>query len=328
MPFKLSAKLPKKVSDPPTSSFTAPFSHALGEAIMLKQFKHLPQALQVMALAFVLAPLGFAAAFAAHLSGGGSLPHWYVVYLGVTYFVLPWPLAVLLVKRNAIFLAVFGAECVLLLAHLFIAVQPMPDFARYAHVGFALVACAMALMLVNRDLLFPFIFEKYRGFRQAPRVALNQIVTIVFPRLGQSVDVMIEDASLTGIAVYGGDDVLADLLIGVQRGDTATLVYRTGKKKLEIDFWYLWAAPMSGVVKLGFRAADLAKMELLFEALGFAQGAVDLKRRVAGIWGRTGVRRTLTFVLAMTVIFILALPLLPWTQAKPAKEAPTRPAAR
>lgn len=275
------------------------------------RFKYLPQALQVMCAGLVLGPVGAALTLAPRWSAIVSLPVWYLVYLGVTYVVLPWLLAALVMKRHALFLYSFGVECCLLFAHTFIIGRgEMPAYFRTPHYAFAMIASALALMLINRDILFPFIFETYRGFRRAPRMELNQRVTVSMARINKTFEAMVEDASLSGLAVYGFEDAMSDVLAFAQRGEPLVMTYRSAKQTLQVQGWFLWSMHKSSIVKIGFRASDPQAMEAFFDVLGLGSRRAGWRRKLQTQWSKRGVRRALNYGLAVLILGALMLPLL------------------
>jgi hypothetical protein len=295
----------------------------------MMRFKFLPHALQVMCAILMLAPLGALAALALNSGTALALPVWYLAYLAVIYAVMPWVLALLVLKRHAAFLYVFAVEALLLIAHNFIGTGyvEMPAFLRFTQYGYAMITSVMALMLVNRDLLFPFIFERYRGFRRAPRIELNQRVTVRMPRIDKEFVGMVEDASLTGLAIYGFEEAMSDVLSFAQRGEPLVVTYASPKQTLSVQGWFLWSAQTSSICKIGFRAADLPIMEAFFATLGLDRKSSGLRQRLLTAWGKRGVRRVLNYGFALAILALLMMPVVDRGPAAPAP-VPAKPKAQ
>lgn len=292
---------------------------------MLKRFRHLPQSLQIMFGAFVLAPVvasGFAAFGWKAMAG---LPTWYLGMLVACYVAVPWALAVLLLLRNSWFLYLLIAECLSLLSLAFVAPGPgsFPTILLYVHYVLVVTMVAMALMLINRDILFPFVFPGYRGWRRAPRIAANQRVKVFMPRLDQSLDMMIEDCSLTGVALYCSEAAVDDMLGDIMKGEAMVVTCVLGRVSHQVPMHYMWQSRLSGVLKVGLKAYDLPAMGTLFRELGPRQPdrARTAVRRLGRAWANRHVRRVLNYGLAVLLVAAMALP--PLIQAggwKPLKE--------
>lgn len=133
------------------------------------------------------------------------------------FWILPLTLAVLIAARSLATLPVFVLEALLL------ATTAVLDggSAETRVLRLALLA-TMALLtpiLVRRDLLFPFLTRSRTAFRKHPRVPANRGAQRI-GRDGTRHPVVLQDVSLSGLAVSGPSAAFADLSCGDARGDT------------------------------------------------------------------------------------------------------------
>jgi hypothetical protein len=274
----------------------------------MSRLRFLPQSLKTMCVAFAASPLAFLGWTAMNWRSLAELPPWHTALLAVCYVVMPLVLASLIVRRHSVFLYVLIGECLGLLALAFVLpARTMPSLF-YVHYVYVLMMVAMALMLVNRDILFPFVLPGYRGWRQAPRVAVNQRVRVAVPRLDAKVMLMVEDCSLTGLALYGGGDALADLLPRLVRNEPMTVACAVGHDQFEVAMDFKWESRLSAVMKVGLRARDPVGMRRLFDALNTHGAKRTWVRRFQEAWANTIVRRSLNLALATALTGALILP--------------------
>lgn len=278
---------------------------------MIKRFLFLPLSLQVMVLAFAFCACAFVAVLAAAWRALLVFPSWYNAYLAFAYVLLPLALGWLIMRRHALFVHFCIVECIGLLSGFVIhtdgLLAGLPVGARIVHQLLAVVVGAMALMLVNKDILFPFIFASYRGFRRAPRVEVNQIVAVSSPRLGTTTDMMIEDCSTTGLALYGHDATLgAALELG--RGEQLMVRHAKGRTDYQVPVEILWKTGSGSITKIGVIATDAVSMVDFFEGLGFKQHYSWPRRMATALWAKGSVRRGLSYAFAVALIAVLVAP--------------------
>ncbi len=270
----------------------------------MARFRHLPLSLQGVFLVLALAPLAAMVAVAHSSSRMASAETMVQLLAAMCYVVLPATLALLLLKRHPAFLYLLIPECAgLLLAAFFKVPQYSPGFASI-HYGYVVTMVLLAVMLINRDILFPFIFSGHRGFRQAPRVSVNQMVRVEVPRLGKTFEMMIEDCSLTGAALYGSEDQLDQMLAANSRGDPLLISCTIGRFTHQVPTTYLWQAKISSIIKIGLVARDPAAMSAMFHALGLRQ-THRFRFKVAEIYMLPWVRRSLSYGLAAVMLALM-----------------------
>jgi hypothetical protein len=270
----------------------------------MSRYRYLPLSLQGVFLVLVLAP---AAAVCATAMSWAALSRADTLTLSVAalcYVVIPLGLATLLMRRHPAFLYLLIAECVFLLASAFLRMPTHSQIFINVHYGFVLTMVLLAVMLINRDILFPFIFTGHRGFRQAPRLAVNQMVRVHVPRIDRTFEMMIEDCSLTGVALYGTEDHLDPMLAANTRGDPLLVICTIGRLTHQVPMTYLWQAKMSSIIKIGLVARDQRAMGAMFHALGLRQPK-RARFKLAEFYMTPWVRRTFSYGLAVAMLLLM-----------------------
>lgn len=275
------------------------------EESTMSRYRYLPLSLQGVFLVLTTAP---ACAVVAIVLGWAKVrtlePH--LAVLGaLCYVVLPLLLASLLMKRHQAFLYVLILECAGLLGAAFLRMPTLSLAFVNVHYGFVVTMVILAVMLINRDILFPFIFTGHRGFRQAPRLAVNQMVHVEVPRLGKTFDMMIEDCSLTGLALYGSEDHLDAMMGSNVRGDPLLVKCNIGRTTYQVATTYLWQSKMSSIVKIGLVARDPKAMSAMFHALGLRQSQHRMRFRIAELYMAPWVRRSFSYGLATLMLLLM-----------------------
>lgn len=279
---------------------------------MLKRFHYLPQSLQVILLTYVAGPFAFLAACLINVPAVLSLPRWYVLAAILSYGVGPLVAAYLLLIRSRSFLYAFVVWGLVLIGLAFAAPGGLPKVFILVHATFAMALVMTALVFVNRDLLLPLMFPERRGWRLAPRVPVNHRARILLPRLSQEapreLQVMIEDCSLTGLAVYGPEEMLAAALEDTVKGEAAIVTCSIARRTFEVPMYCMWQSRAAGMLRMGLKANDQGQMGQFFEALQPDQQAQSVPSRLKVKWGGRTLRRSLNYALAA---FLLSLMLLP-----------------
>lgn len=279
---------------------------------MFRRFQYLPQSLQVLFLTYVAGPFAFLAACLINVPAVLTLPRWYMITTVFLYVLGPVVAALLLLLRSRAFLYAFAIWGFALIALAFKAPSGLPGAFVLVHATFAMAMVMTALVLVNRDLLLPLMFPERRGWRLAPRVPVNQRAKVLFPRLSREtpreLQVMIEDCSLTGIAVYGPEEVVADALEGTGKGEAAVVTCVVARRTFEVPVYCMWQSRAAGMVRVGMKAQNEDQMGEFFEALQPVQLTQTVPRRLHFKWGGRSLRRALNYTLAA---FLLGLMLLP-----------------
>ena len=262
----------------------------------MRHFRYLPRGLQGVCLALALSPLVAAGVGAWQISALRALPLWWLPLVAIFYVFMPWALVALLLGRRPAFLHALIGECIGLLGVASLATGALPQPLMVVHYADAMTMVVLALMLVNRDRLFPFLFPGPRGFRRAPRVAVNQRIKVEAPLLNLTIDAMIEDLSESGLAIYGGESTLDELLVAVRRGEPLVVRCSVQKERFVVPVSYLWQARLSEVARLGARARDEKAMAALFAALApqAARGKI--------------LRRVVSYALAASLLAVMILP--------------------
>ncbi len=118
----------------------------------------------------------------------------------LAYFLAPWFICLFILKRNAL---VLPALIVQLGSMSFDAMtrQYLSHDFWYFRLVALLVVCVAGVLFTSRDILFPLMATTTRGFRRAPRVYANLPLKL-FDH-GTPVNVVLENCSLTGIALFG-----------------------------------------------------------------------------------------------------------------------------
>ncbi len=239
---------------------------------------------------------------------------------GLCYVLAPVVLAALLRRRHPAFLQALIGECVALLALALLYLAELPAVLVNVHYVFVVTMVTLAVLLFNRDLLFPLIFSGHRGFRHAPRFAVHQMVRVMVPRLGRTFEMMIEDCSLTGLALYGSEEVLEDMLASNVRGDPLLVQCAVGRVAHQVPTSYLWQSRTSSIVKIGLKARDQKAMAEMFHALGLRQTKHRTVFRLVELSMTPWIRRTISYGIAsLMLLLMIGLPLA--RQLHPAPKA-------
>lgn len=236
------------------------------------------------------------------------VPVWHLLLMIGAYVGMPLVVAKYLLTKSQWFIYVVMGQCLLLLGMAFLPATQVPDFLFFTHYTLVITMVVMALMMINRDLLFPFIFEEKRGFRREPRVEINHPVKLIHPD-GKSVfNLLIDDCSLSGLAIYGNADELEKILPLLKRDSEMYLHSTVRKKKFKLSLSYQWQSVSSQVVKLGFRANDMEMMSGFFQALGPKASRHGSRVRFRQIWAKKPARRLINYVFAFAMLTMMTLP--------------------
>jgi hypothetical protein len=236
------------------------------------------------------------------------LPVWHLALMAVGYVAMPLAVSRFLIKKSGAFIYVVMGQCLLLLGMAFIPAAQVPVFLFYLHYGLVFAMVVLALMMINRDLLFPFIFAEQRGFRREPRVEINHPVTLIHPNGKDEYRLLIDDCSITGMAVYGNAEDLDALLQLLSRGQNLMLRSAVRKQKFELVLSFQWQTVDSGVAKIGFRATDQELMGQFFKALGPKASTHGSRIRFKQIWARKPGRRLINYGVAVALLATMTLP--------------------
>jgi hypothetical protein len=274
----------------------------------MKKFRILPQSLKVMFAGLALAPISFALYAVATLDVVAQFPAWYLWLTLGCYGLVPGVLAVGLLLRHASFLYLLIAECVGLLTLAFLQPRALPTFVFSLHYALVMAMVIMALMLVNKDILFPFVLPGFRGFRTAPRLPINQRVRLVAPRLAQELEMMVEDYSLGGLSLYASEDSADPVVARLARYETVTIVVNVARGTFQVPMELKWQSRLSSLVRLGLKAKDEKAMAELFGALTARRQAPGLADRWQSAWARRSVRRLVNMVFAVGLLSLLIFP--------------------
>lgn len=236
------------------------------------------------------------------------LPVWHLGLMAVAYIAMPLVICRFLVEKSTAFIYIVMGQCLLLLGMAFIPADRVPDFLFWLHYGLVFAMVVLALMMINRDLLFPFIFSEKRGFRREPRVEINHPVTLVHPNGKEEFKLLINDCSISGLAVYGNAEDLDAVLPYLNRGMNLMIRSFVRKQKFELVLSYQWQSVDSGVAKLGFRATDAELMESFFKALGPKASTHGSRIRMKQIWAKKPGRRLLNYGIAFGLFITMTTP--------------------
>jgi hypothetical protein len=263
-----------------------------------------------MCAAFALAPVALVGLALANLHAFMTVPPWFLGLLGVVYGVIPLALSLFVLLRQRLILHLLIGECIALVAVAVAQPGPMPGALLLLHYTIVIAMVVMAILLINRDILFPFAIEVARGFRRAPRIMVNERVTITIPRLEAKIRMMVEDASLTGIALYAATDTVEKVAADIQPGEAVMMSCNINGNRHEVRLDYVWQTQMSTVLKLGFRAFDSRDMHQLMGDLLPAQPAHTRTgmRRLNEAWARPNIRRVLNYALVIGLLSVMMLP--------------------
>lgn len=277
---------------------------------MAIRFTVLPPSLKLASLVLILAPV--VAAGLAFL----EWPSWRFEHpatlglAGLAFLLMPWLLAVLLAMRSGLFpqAVIFFAACLFGLG--FCVSERWSLGLAALQFTYIMICAFLALLMVNRDLLFPFLLDQFRGFRRAPRLPLNQMVGLHRPHSNLTCAMMLEDCSLTGAALYGDSEATLNLVSGLEPGDAVILCHTVGKAVYEVPMALIWTANTPPVTKIGLMATNVKAMERCMDALGFQQNYRGLRLVFARLWTRGLARRVASYALLLLLVGAMATPVL------------------
>ena len=222
----------------------------------LRNLKHLPTSLRIVIAAFGFATMLFFAVVLRHGDVFAELSPVYSLYLVATYAAIPWAICAFIIQRNVLFLYMLLLECLAVLVGNLVSDAGVPEVLRHLHIAYATALVATLLMMVNKDLSFPFLLPTFRGWRRAPRFDVNQLVQLWTPWNEQPFQLMVQDCSVSGMALFGSEEELADLLGGLVIGQDVIVRHSMGRQNYQVPLEVMWLSSHSAIVKIGLMAIE------------------------------------------------------------------------
>jgi hypothetical protein len=265
------------------------------------QFRGLPLSLKVMLITMALVP-GFAYFFVNWPDAGFN--YWVVL---ITYFVFPPVLVFCILIQNILFLPFALLEGLGFVTHS-IALPENPDtnlqVIRYVLVAVMTLAGAL---IINRDILFPFMTKGKRKFRGAQRIYGNLKLKLKTEQ--KSVSVLLENCSYSGFGVSGRNDSLAKLLKEKTKGSQVSVVYKDKGTSFEIPCELVWQGTQGPVRAVGLRSLDSGLAETLFHIVCDSQASPrSLTKLLTHLWVKSAFRRATLLAWTISMVGALAVP--------------------
>jgi uncharacterized protein (DUF2141 family) len=226
-----------------------------------------------------------------------------IVTAGIAYFIAPWLICALLFKRSALVLPALivqlGAMAVDAMTH--------PSLDRdflYFRVAAILVVCIAGVIFTSRDILFPLMTTNNRGFRRAPRIYANRPLKL-FDH-GQPIPVVLENCSLTGLALFGEYQQISNFLrsryfddpifVALGREDDSPIV-RASLVAIRNDQTH---------IRLGLSIAESRTMSKFIRSLHNHRSDVATKFKLA--WNSSYFQRIAIGIWAVTMFSLIVVP--------------------
>ena len=168
-------------------------------------------------------PLAFGACVRTNLKSLEELPHSFLCLLVGVYAAAPLVLSALVLFKQRTLLYLLITECVALVLTSLSQPGPLPAFLYLVHYTLVIAMVVMAILLINRDILFPFALPSARGWRRSPRIEVNQRVKLSIPRLNATIQMMVEDASTSGISLYANAETVEKVAADIKPGEAAIM---------------------------------------------------------------------------------------------------------
>jgi uncharacterized protein (DUF2141 family) len=228
--------------------------------------------------------------------------HRVVLLLGA-YFFLPWILCYFVLRRSPMILPALLLQLGCIGGDLFVYGRLLEPDAQIPRIFFFALLIAVGILFTSRDILFPFIAGSKRGFRRAPRIYTNKSVAIVGPT--ELIPVILENCSLTGLAVFGESQTLGNFLQKRRHGVPFSICLdrRTPTNTVMAT---LVAERSDGThMRLGLSVKDTQKMSAFIRSLSTKERS--LKWKLTVFWNSSYFQRIaiLTWVVSLAASIML-----------------------
>jgi hypothetical protein len=227
----------------------------------------------------------------------------------ITYFVCPLAIVATVLFRNIFFLPfsiVQGVGLLLMIIDQADHGGATPMIRLFVFIGMAI----SGVMVFNHDTLFPFQQKGQRFWRRSTRLSANTKLDLCLPDSQDTVAVVVQDCSLTGVGIFTSCEEEAPYLDGLAHGDPIQLVYKTISKNIAITGQICWRNKAEGIRQYGVAIPDAKSMERLIKEVRFYSGDSPLSTWLIKNWMNSQFRNSLTAVWAFTLAASLMWPFI------------------
>jgi hypothetical protein len=284
--------------------------------IAVKSLKALPPALLVLLFACLIVPAwSFVAStspdavWLRHGAGAAALSL-------LTFWLLPLGIVGAIWRRHILFLPLFLAECMALAFYVALYADSLGDglqWVRYAVIGCTAI---LGLGVASRDVLAP-LQDAGTGsgpaaaWRGSPRLVASIRTRAVVKQGDKPVYIVVEDMSLSGMAVSMTKAHAAELSQTLVRGSRLTVLAPEGELALEVPCEIVWERTDGPLQCYGLRALSPKAMAVLIEDLGDSQRRGMLMPFWLGkVLIDAKMRRALTVLWALSIVAMFVVPTL------------------
>lgn len=274
---------------------------------LLTRIRNLPGPLIFMVLVFFATPFISLFYLPSPLGLFQKYTIWEAVLLLTTYWVLPFVVVGTIIGQSFTALIFLTLEAFCLIVTSILNLEMLVSDVRVVRFVSISLMAFLGWLVINQDLLFPFLTDNHRFWRRYRRIYGNRVMTMMGNNQNRF-RVMLNDVSLTGMGVTVPREAGA-YMAALKVGDELEFEIKERELSCVIKAKLVWKKSLGPVMQVGVEVNDKPLMEKVQSTIKYLAQAPGWQTTANKLWAMTHVRQFIYVLWAAAVIVTFCMPI-------------------